>query len=420
MKNFKKNAIVIMLAFALVIGFSSLNTVQAATAPSLGLAATYGILSSTYTNTVAGTTVTGDIGFTTGPAVAPVGVHANYGSGAPFATAGIDQGSALANLNSQACTFTFANGAIDLATDATHGPIGVYTPGVYCTGAPGAATIGAGGITLNGAGTYIFRINGALTSVANSVVTLAGGASACDVFWTPTSATTLGANSIFKGTDIDASGITVGNTVNWVGRALAFGGTVTTDVDNISVPSCSVPPPVPPVPPSMATLHVIKQVVNNSGGTAVASAFNLHLKLSGTDVSGSPAVGTVAPGTSYTLAAGTYTVSEDANSLPYIRSFTGDCDSSGSITLVGGDNKTCTLVNDDIEPAVIVPPVVTPPVVAPAVITPVVVTPPPVVPKLPKTGFAPKEENSSWNIIISAGILGMIFAFYLARRKQTN
>ncbi len=342
----KKFNSVVVLAVVFVFGLAGSNSAFAATTPSLGAAATYGVIASTYTNTTAGTTITGDIGFTTGPAVAPLGAHTNYGSGAPYATAGTDQNGALSALASQACTFTFAAGAIDLAADTTHGSIGVYAPGVYCT--LGAASIGTAGITLNGAGTYIFRVDGALTSVANSAVTLTGGASACDVFWTPTSATTLGANSTFGGTNIDASGITIGSTVTWTGRALAFGGTVTTDTDTITVPTCTVP--TPPIP---ATLHVIKQVVNNNGGTATASLFNLHVKLSGTDVTGSPAVGTATPGTSYSLSAGTYVVSEDANAS-YTQSFSGDCNSSGSVTLSAGDNKTCTITNDDIS-AVIIP-----------------------------------------------------------------
>lgn len=41
------------------------------------------------------------------------------------------------------------------------------------------------------------------------------------------------------------------------------------------------------------------------------------------------------------------------------------------------------------------------------------------IPGLPKTGFGP-ENNISWNIIISAGILGILISFYLARKKQTN
>ncbi|MFA6524332.1 MAG: ice-binding family protein [Candidatus Paceibacterota bacterium] len=43
----------------------------------------------------------------------------------------------------------------------------------------------------------------------------------------------------------------------------------------------------------------------------------------------------------------------------------------------------------------------------------------PVVPKLPKTGFG-SENNISWNIIIPAGIMGILISFYLARKKQTN
>ncbi|KKR02474.1 MAG: hypothetical protein UT29_C0002G0036 [Candidatus Yanofskybacteria bacterium GW2011_GWA1_39_13] len=238
-----------MVVFFLMLGLVGPYSAIAATTPSLGAAASYGVLGSTYTNTVAGTTVNGDVGFTTGPAVAPLGVHTNYGSGAPYSTAGIDQNSALSALNSQVCTFTFAPGAIDLATDTTHGPIGVYAPGVYCVS--GAASIGAAGISLSGTGTYIFRINGAFTTVANSSVTLPGGASSCDVFWTPTSATTLGANSTMRGTIIDASGITIGSTALLTGRALAFGGTVTTDADTITVPSCVAPTPTPTPTPTL-------------------------------------------------------------------------------------------------------------------------------------------------------------------------
>src|ERR1035437_9235043 len=62
------------------LGFASFLLVSApalaATAPSLGSESTYGIVSSTYTNTVAGTTVSGTgsqpaVCYTTGPAVAP-------------------------------------------------------------------------------------------------------------------------------------------------------------------------------------------------------------------------------------------------------------------------------------------------------------------------------------------------------------
>lgn len=212
---------------------------HAATDPGLGQATTFAILSSTYTNTAIGTTITGDLGYTTGPAVAPTVSGATHIADGTYAQAGIDQGSALANLNSQPCTFTFPAGAVDLATDTSHGAIGVYAPGVYCTAPSSAASVGTAGITLTGSGTYIFRIAGALTTVANSAVRFASGASACDVWWTPSAATTLGSPSTFLGTNIDDSGITVGSTVNWTGRALAFGGTVSTTTDTINAPACS-------------------------------------------------------------------------------------------------------------------------------------------------------------------------------------
>jgi type VI secretion system secreted protein VgrG len=223
------------LLLVLLVGASP---VSAATSPGIGAANSFNILSSSYVNTVAGTTMSSDLGYTTGPAVAPTVGGTTHVADSTYNQAGIDQGNALSTLNSQPCSFNFAPGPIDLASDTTHGPVGVYTPGVYCMS--GAASIGGGAtITLTGGGTYIFRMDGTLTSSANSKVVLAGGASACDVWWTPTQATTLGANSTFAGTDIDASGVTIGDVVTWQGQALAFGGTVSTSRDTITSPVCA-------------------------------------------------------------------------------------------------------------------------------------------------------------------------------------
>ena len=209
--------------------------VRAATTPTLSDSSTYAILSSTYTDTSGATTVNGDVGFTTPPATPPSGTQTNYGSGAPYPAAGTDQAAVLALLNAQPCDFTFG-AATDLSLETQ--PL---QPGVYCV--TGAQSVGTAGITLL-SGTYIFRSTGALNTVANSVVS---GGDACDVFWTPT-ATTLGANSTFLGTDIDDAGITVGAVTTWTGRALAFGGTVTTDTDTITAPSCAIAPTPTPTP----------------------------------------------------------------------------------------------------------------------------------------------------------------------------
>lgn len=313
----------IMLSIALILGLTGPMAVSAATTPSLGLAATYGILASTYTNTTAGTTINGDIGFTTGPAVVPLGTHTNYGSGAPYATAGADMGAALATLNAQACTFTFGGGAIDLSTDTTHGDIGVYAPGVYCSS--GAMNVG-GPLTLSGSGTFIFRPDGALTSTVGATVTLSG-ASACDVFWTSAQATTLAANTTFAGNIISDAGITFGGNTTLAGRALSFGGTVTTDTDTITVPTCAA---------ATASINVVKTVVNDNGRNKTVADFPLF-------VDGTAVVSGV---TNIFPAPASYTVTESGDSN-YTQSFSGDCDINGNISLNPGENKFCIITNND-------------------------------------------------------------------------
>ncbi len=198
----------------------------------------YAVLSSTFTRNNGISALTGDLGYTS---LSGGGSHTVSGTTyvpAP-SQSGLDQGAALVSLDNYGCTFIFADGAIDLESDATHGTAGVYTPGVYCIN--GAMSVGGGGIiTLNGKGIYLFRSTGAFNTSDNSKIVLTGGASACDVFWTPGEAASLGANTIFIGTVIDASGITAGNNTVWTGRALAYGGTVTLDTDSISVPACGI------------------------------------------------------------------------------------------------------------------------------------------------------------------------------------
>jgi hypothetical protein len=213
-------------------------------APNLGSTATYGVVSSTFTNgpnVGAQTAINGDVCFTTPPVTPPISITGTTTTPCPPAT-GIDQTAAIAFLNGQPCTFLGA-GAIALDTVVIGAnPPGVIPPGCYFSG--GAMDITATTtVTLSGAGVYIFRPGGALTTGANSLVTLAGGACAGNVFWAPIGATTLGANAAatatptFVGTILDAAGITIGNFANLQGRALAFGGTVTTAAVTITVPA---------------------------------------------------------------------------------------------------------------------------------------------------------------------------------------
>jgi ice-binding like protein/exosortase sorting signal-containing protein len=126
-------------------------------------------------------------------------------------------------------------------------------------------------VTLNGAGVYIFRSGGALNTGNSSLVTLAGGACASDVFWAPIGATTLGTNAAlsptptFVGTILDAAGISMGHFANVTGRALAFGGTVTTDANTITVPTCAAFSG--PVPPTVT--KAFSPAVNGPGGVSI-------------------------------------------------------------------------------------------------------------------------------------------------------
>ena len=239
------------LGGALVASLSVSVGVIAQTAPPLGSTSTFGVVSSTYTNsnTAPQTIINGDVCFTTGPTTPPLTITGTTTTPCAPAT-GADQNLALANLNGQALACTsLGAGAITLnSVIIGANPPGVIPPGCYSSG--GAMNVTATTtVTLNGAGIYIFRPGGEITTGANSRVILAGGACASDVFWAPVGATTIGANAalsptptfvgnIFRGTAAGLS-ITLGQFANLTGRALAFGSTVTTDANTFTVPTCA-------------------------------------------------------------------------------------------------------------------------------------------------------------------------------------
>ena len=254
----RKNATRATLALVALLSVSFGVTAQ--TAPPLGSTSTFGVVSSTYTNsnTAPQTIINGDVCFTTGPTTPPLAITGTTTTPCAPAT-GTDQGLALANLNGQACT-SLGAGPITLdSVSIGGGPPGLIPPGCYSSG--GAMNVTATTtVTLNGPGVYIFRPGGALTTGANSRVILAGGACASDVFWAPVGGTTIGANAslsptptfvgnIFRGTAAGLS-ITLGKFANLTGRALAFGSTVTTDSNTMSVPTCA--PFVTPTNPTVA------------------------------------------------------------------------------------------------------------------------------------------------------------------------
>jgi hypothetical protein len=207
----------------------------------LGTACTFGILGATpVVSSIGPTHVTGDVGIS--PALSITGFPPGTITGGFFTGAASLAGTAQNDL-----TTAYNNAAGAAGGAAITADIGGQTlpPGVY------KATTGLGitGIlTLDGStnpnGTWIFQVGTALTTAAGGVgtpasqVRLIGGATAHNVFWETGSAATLGTNSIFAGTIMAQSSITIGTGATLNGRALARTGAVSLDSNPVNVPPC--------------------------------------------------------------------------------------------------------------------------------------------------------------------------------------
>ncbi|MCR2763558.1 ice-binding family protein [Microbacterium sp. zg.B48] len=110
--------------------------------------------------------------------------------------------------------------------------------GVYTSGSSMALT---GEVTLNGDAdaVWVFQMGSTLTTASASMVTLTGGAQACNVFWQVGSSATLGTNSDFVGTIMALTSITVTTGTEVTGRALARNGEVTLDNNVFVDPGCA-------------------------------------------------------------------------------------------------------------------------------------------------------------------------------------
>ncbi len=91
--------------------------------------------------------------------------------------------------------------------------------------------------------------------------------------------------------------------------------------------------------PRLAKLTVIKNLVTNNGGNNIISDFQLFVD----GVVTTP----VTSGITTILVPGNYVVYETGVE-GYEAEITGDCSIDGEVTLVEGDDKTCTITNDDL------------------------------------------------------------------------
>jgi hypothetical protein len=223
------------LASNFVWSFTTATVACLATTPPLGSAATFEILAgSTVTNTGPTIITGGDLGLSPGSAVTgfPPGTLT-----LPAVMHVTDPIAAQAQLDlTTAYIYTagLPGGAV-LAGDLS----GLtFNPGLYKNSS--TVMLSAGNVTLDALGNanavFIFQIGSTLTTLGGTQVILAGGAQAKNVFWQVGSSATLGTTSIFEGTIMALTSITLDNGATLTGRALARNGAVTMDTNVVTAP----------------------------------------------------------------------------------------------------------------------------------------------------------------------------------------
>ncbi|WKT57844.1 ice-binding family protein [Candidatus Nitrosotenuis chungbukensis] len=302
-----KKILILPVLAVISILFFSIPTANAAD-PDLAGLDNFAILSDTYTNTNP-TTLTGDLGYrippdpiTTTPTLSNGVVIASPSTA--YSTAITKQGELFLSLNTESdtgvCTTNLA-GATDLAHVVIPGmpAVGTLTPGIYCIS--GAVSILSPGIILKGDGVYIFRIDGAISTVTGSVVTL-DGANPDKVFWVPSTSahgTSLATVTTFAGNIVTLGPTTLFVDVTMNGRILSGGpnAAVTTSNDAITAPLVTIAPPIPIVesedcvdciPPTLGldsnSVRRVDQGFSYNGKSSNVELFLTPLQLSTTKI----------------------------------------------------------------------------------------------------------------------------------------
>ncbi len=201
----------------------------------LGSAADFVILAKSGISTVPTSAITGDLGISPAAATFITGFSLTADATNVFSTAPQVTGRVYASdyaaptpsnmttaIGDMELAFTNAAGRAPDVTELGAGSIGGMTlePGVY---AWGTGLLIPTNITLEGNATdvWIFQISGDLTMSSGARVTLAGGASASNIFWQVAGGVEMGTTSHCEGTILSMTAVSLrtGATVN--GRILA-------------------------------------------------------------------------------------------------------------------------------------------------------------------------------------------------------
>jgi hypothetical protein len=199
----------------------------------LGTATAFSVLgASTVTNT-GPSVLSADLGLSPGTSIIgfPPGLvgGTTHATDAVAAQAQVDLTTAYNVAASLTPTTTGLTDLVDLS----------LAPGVYS----GQALSLSGELTLAGSATsvWVFQSASTLVTGSASLITVTGGASACNVFWQVADSATLGSGSDFTGTIMAKQSITATSTATIAGRLLADNGAVTLDSNVITTPTGCAP-----------------------------------------------------------------------------------------------------------------------------------------------------------------------------------
>ncbi len=250
-KNNMKNKLLLIVTAVVLLSFPRVNYGQA---PTLGTTADFVLFSSVGAASNVGTQyltlLTGHVGANGGSITNFGNVDGNlYAGGPQSAACAADLTIAYNQLNATIPTI-FPGVILGTAVGQT------LTPGVHST--PGATTLDQN-LILDGLGNpnavFIFKIQGPLSTNANSKVKLINGTKACNVFWKVEGLVDMATGTTMRGTVIAnnaAINMATGDTLE--GRALAINGAVTVSGIFAYTPiGCGSPVLVGPLAPTLAS-----------------------------------------------------------------------------------------------------------------------------------------------------------------------
>jgi hypothetical protein len=237
------------LAIALTLPAGPAHAAQAAVG--LGTATPYAVLAGTTVTNTGPSVIAGSVGVAPGTAV--VGFPPGQVSNGTIHAADAEALSAQDDLTT-AYNDAAGRGPVVDQTDQNLGGQ-TLTPGVYTASTSMNLT---GTVTLDGLGdpaaVFIFQAGSTLLAASSSRVALIGEAQPCNVFWQVGSSATIGTDSVFVGTVMALTSITLETRATVQGRMLARNGQVSLDTNVITRPTCaSTPPGTTPSPTATAT-----------------------------------------------------------------------------------------------------------------------------------------------------------------------